>query len=63
MSDIIFDVEEVNITLEFCFEAWDKVLEFVFLESCYYVCRLDRLFAFELGVFIRARREYSVSTR
>ena len=41
-----------NVTFEFCFEAWDKVLEFVFFECCYYVCGLNRLFAFELGVFV-----------
>jgi len=52
MLEIVFNVEEVDITLEFCLEAWDEMLEFVFLESCYYVCRLDGLFAFELGVFI-----------
>jgi hypothetical protein len=44
--------EGESTTLEFCFETGDKMLEFVFFECCYYVCGLDRLFAFELGVFV-----------
>jgi len=44
--------EDDGLTLEFCLESRDEMLEFVFFECGYYVCWLDCLLASNLRVFV-----------